>query len=69
MKREPERASMRPRRVRLGWGCPAPHVVVSAPSFNEAEARAPRMVHGLRSRLSNFQCFNEAEARAPRMGW
>ncbi len=34
---------MRPRRVRLGWGRENGRDVLTNPSFNEAEARAPRM--------------------------
>src|SRR5581483_2910382 len=60
-------ASMRPRRVRLGW---IPSIRATAPlphSFNEAEARAPRMANRERRRDQAQESFNEAEARAPRM--
>ena len=35
--------------------------------FNEAEARAPRMLLTASSSVLYSICFNEAEARAPRM--
>ncbi len=40
---------------------------VAAPSFNEAEARKPRMEHLYLHLWRQHQCFNEAEARKPRM--
>src|SRR5579883_3302249 len=58
---------MRPRRARLGcvaWqgACPSSQL-----SFNEAEARAPRMRRPKPDAWCWCGCFNEAEARAPRM--
>ncbi len=35
--------------------------------FNEAEARAPRMLARCTHVITIWKCFNEAEARAPRM--
>ena len=59
---------MRPRRARLGCVAgniddPSAHAI----RFNEAEARAPRMLDGTSSATHGDTGFNEAEARAPRM--
>ena len=61
-------ASMRPRRVRLGWLVPGTASARHAWRFNEAEARTPRMrvAPGLQL-ASSYERFNEAEARTPRM--
>jgi len=60
-------ASMRPRRVRLGWLSDQEPEDWPLPGFNEAEARAPRMASACRWLRSACRRFNEAEARAPRM--
>ena len=58
---------MRPRRVRLGWIASAVGSAACFRSFNEAEARAPRMVTDTGDTITMPLSFNEAEARAPRM--
>src|SRR5579871_5962010 len=59
---------MRPRRVRLGCQRRRSSFGAAIRSFNEAEARAPRMpATTCNGRGSISTGFNEAEARAPRM--
>ena len=64
----PEVASMRPRLVSLGCEAVPCGRLGRCHSFNEAEARKPRMrpsvAHAL---MSSIASFNEAEARKPRM--
>ena len=57
---------MRPRRVRLGYRALAPRRPPPT-SFNEAEARAPRIRRPAPSPRGPGSRFNEAEARAPRI--
>ena len=60
-------ASMRPRRARLGCAGSPVYDRIRDCCFNEAEARAPRMLTTNRCEVARYLCFNEAEARAPRM--
>jgi len=53
--------------VRLGWRSTPTRCTWAEVRFNEAEARAPRMVLYLYVPEVLKPCFNEAEARAPRM--
>ena len=60
-------ASMRPRRMRLGYlrGQRQPRLVANC--FNEAEAHAPRILIQNQSTFYLCPSFNEAEAHAPRI--
>ena len=62
-----EMPSMRPRRVRLGCRVEQYETEDWRKSFNEAEARAPRMHRSPACSGQTSSPFNEAEARAPRM--
>ena len=54
--------------MRLGCNGPSLCLLYTAQSFNEAEARAPRMHNNNRPcNEHRHEGFNEAEARAPRM--
>ena len=67
-RRSSSRASMRPRRVRLGWAIARGPRGDAVERFNEAEARTPRMGRDLlRTGARRRARFNEAEARTPRM--
>ena len=63
------RASMRPRRNRLGRDAENRLIDTNLRSFNEAEAQSPR-----KGSLADYRpdvaerCFNEAEAQSPRKG-
>src|SRR5579883_2936494 len=58
---------MRPRRARLGCSGQQVWGTTATSSFNEAEARAPRMRRTPNMEQLGNSSFNEAEARAPRM--
>ena len=59
---------MRPRRARLGCSAVVAEPHVTKIGFNEAEARAPRMLPATVDTVyAAGHDFNEAEARAPRM--
>ena len=61
-------ASMRPRRMRLGYlaaGRSNRHG--GRRRFNEAEAHAPRILIPTSAKIGLCQRFNEAEAHAPRI--
>ncbi len=59
---------MRPRRVRLGYPSESMPTGLFYGSFNEAEARPPRIHPAIRSLLPrSLRSFNEAEARPPRI--
>ena len=61
-------ASMRPRRMRLGYGpIYQRDQVKRGQSFNEAEAHAPRILTVGRVQTPTLARFNEAEAHAPRI--
>ncbi len=53
--------------MRLGWLDSTGPPVLGFRSFNEAEARAPRMAPSESDAVLRLRRFNEAEARAPRM--
>jgi len=61
-------ASMRPRRVRLGWRLPRPRSRSRRAGFNEAEARAPRMVR-CRRKLPHQVGAASMRPRRVRLGW
>ena len=61
-------ASMRPRHARLGYSSSAALICGMLDCFNEAEARAPRILGFTAIRVLTAAIrFNEAEARAPRI--
>jgi hypothetical protein len=59
------RASMRPRRVRLGYFSPIPWTRLIQRCFNEAEAGAPRMRPPHWAMSTRPTSFNEADGLAP----
>ena len=60
-------ASMRPRRVRLGWIAYRSGTVTNTRGFNEAEARAPRM--GVAFLVTLLAGHASMRLRRVRLGW
>ena len=60
-------ASMRPGRARPGYQERCPPLPARQPRFNEAGARAPRILPEARYPCPPPRGFNEAGARAPRI--